>query len=145
MLVKIAPDLDDAQIDAIATVLVEQSVDGVIATNTTVSREAVKGLRHADEAGGLSGAPVREPSNRVIRALRERLPSRFPIVGVGGVMSGEDARAKLDAGADVVQLYTGLVYRGPALVGECARALQTRAASRADAPAGRAKAAARAG
>jgi dihydroorotate dehydrogenase len=128
MLVKIAPDLDDAQIDAIARVLVEQSVDGVIATNTTVSREAVRGLRHADEAGGLSGAPVREPSNRVIRALRERLPSRFPIVGVGGVMSGDDARAKLDAGADLVQLYTGLVYRGPALVGECARAIASRPA-----------------
>ena len=126
MLVKIAPDLDDAQIDAISAVLVEQSVDGVIATNTTVSREAVKGLRHAEEAGGLSGAPVREPSNRVIRALRERLPSRFPIVGVGGVMSGRDALAKLDAGADLVQLYTGLVYRGPALVGECARALKAR-------------------
>jgi dihydroorotate dehydrogenase len=133
MLVKIAPDLDDAQIDAIAAVLVGQGVDGVIATNTTVSRDAVKGLRHADEAGGLSGAPVREPSNRVIRALRERLPSRFPIVGVGGVMSGEDARAKLEAGADLVQLYTGLVYRGPALVGACARALKSHAA----APAGR--------
>ena len=129
MLVKIAPDLDDAQIDAIAGVLVAQSVDGVIATNTTVSRDAVKGLRHGDEAGGLSGAPVREASNRVIRALRERLPSRYPIVGVGGVMSADDARAKLDAGADLVQLYTGLVYRGPALVGECARALKAHAAS----------------
>ena len=122
MLVKIAPDLDDAQIEAIARVLVEQSVDGVIATNTTVSREAVRGLRHADEAGGLSGAPVLESSNRVIRALRELLPSRYPIVGVGGVMSGADARAKLEAGADLVQLYTGLIYRGPTLVGECARA-----------------------
>jgi dihydroorotate dehydrogenase len=122
MLVKIAPDLDDAQIEAIARVLVEQSVDGVIATNTTVSREAVRGLRHADEAGGLSGAPVLESSNRVIRALRALLPSRYPIVGVGGVMTGADARAKLEAGADLVQVYTGLIYRGPALVGECARA-----------------------
>ena len=124
MLVKIAPDLDDAQIEAIARVLVEHSVDGVIATNTTVSREAVRGLRHADEAGGLSGAPVFDASNRVIRALRALLPSRYPIVGVGGVMSGADARAKLDAGADLVQLYTGLIYRGPALVGDCARALR---------------------
>lgn len=135
MLVKIAPDLADAQVEAIARVLVEQSVDGVIATNTTVSRDAVKGLRHADEAGGLSGAPVRAASDRVIRALRALLPSRYPIVGVGGVMSGDDARAKLDAGADVVQLYTGLVYRGPALVGECARALKAHAA--AARPAGR--------
>jgi dihydroorotate dehydrogenase len=124
MLVKIAPDLDDAQVEAIARVLVEQSVDGVIATNTTVSRDAVKGMRHADEAGGLSGAPVRAASDRVIRALRALLPSRYSIVGVGGVMSGADARAKLEAGADVVQLYTGLVYHGPALVGECARALR---------------------
>jgi len=126
MLVKIAPDLDDAQIEAIARVLVEQSVDGVIATNTTVSRVAVAGLPHADEAGGLSGAPVLEASNRVIRALRQLLPPRYPIIGVGGVMSGADARAKLAAGADLVQLYTGLVYRGPALVGECARALRGR-------------------
>ena len=139
MLVKIAPDLDDAQLEAIARVLVEQSVDGVIATNTTVSRDAVKGMRHADEAGGLSGAPVRAASDRVIRALRALLPSRYPIVGVGGVMSGDDARAKLDAGADVVQLYTGLVYRGPALVGECARALKAQAAD-----AGRSRAAGRA-
>jgi dihydroorotate dehydrogenase len=124
MLVKIAPDLDDAQIEAIARVLVGRSIDGVIATNTTVSRDAVAGLRHADEAGGLSGAPVLEPSNRVIRALRELLPPRYPIVGVGGVMSGADARAKLEAGADLVQLYTGLIYAGPRLVGECARAMR---------------------
>ena len=130
MLVKVAPDLDDAQIEAIARVLVGQSVDGVIATNTTVSRDAVAGLAHADEAGGLSGAPVLGPSNRVIRALRALLPSRYPIVGVGGVMSGDDARAKIDAGADLVQLYTGLIYRGPALVGECARALKAHAGAR---------------
>ncbi|HYF58214.1 MAG TPA: quinone-dependent dihydroorotate dehydrogenase [Burkholderiaceae bacterium] len=136
MLVKIAPDLDDAQIEAIARVLVEQSVDGVIATNTTVSREAVKGLPHADEAGGLSGAPVRAASDRVIRALRQLLPPRFPIVGVGGILSGADARAKLEAGADLVQLYTGLIYRGPALVGECARALRDAGAAHASADAG---------
>jgi dihydroorotate dehydrogenase len=130
VLVKIAPDLDDAQIETIARVLVEQRVSGVIATNTTLSREAVRGLPHADEAGGLSGAPVLEPSNRVIRALRALLPPRYPIIGVGGVMSGADARAKLEAGADLVQLYTGLVYRGPALVGECARALRDAAAAR---------------
>jgi dihydroorotate dehydrogenase len=96
----------------------------VIATNTTISREAVAGLPHADEAGGLSGAPVFEPSNRVIRMLRARLPAAYPIVGVGGIMSAADARAKLEAGATLVQLYTGLIYDGPALVGACARALR---------------------
>jgi dihydroorotate dehydrogenase len=94
-----------------------------VATNTTVSRDAVAGLPHADEAGGLSGAPVFEPSNRVIRALRAALPRDYPIIGVGGIMSADDARAKIAAGATLVQLYTGLVYRGPALVGQCARAL----------------------
>lgn len=123
LLVKIAPDLDEAQVDAIAALLVRHGIDGVIATNTTVSRDAVAGLPHAQEAGGLSGAPVREASNRVIRALRARLPAGYPIVGVGGVLSGEDARAKIDAGATLVQLYTGLIYRGPALVRECALAV----------------------
>jgi len=96
----------------------------VIATNTTLSREAVAGHRHATEAGGLSGAPVREASNRVIRLLRAALGPDFPIVGVGGVMSGADAAAKRRAGADVVQVYTGLIYRGPALVREAAMALK---------------------
>ena len=125
---KIAPDLDEAQIDAIATALPRHGFDAVIATNTTLSREAVAGLPHAQEAGGLSGAPVLAASNRVIAALRARLPSDYPIIGVGGVMSGEDARSKIDAGATLVQIYTGLVYRGPALVRECAMALARQAA-----------------
>jgi dihydroorotate dehydrogenase len=83
-------------------------------------------MRHADESGGLSGAPVREASNRVIRWLRAALGPGFPIIGVGGVMSGADARAKIDAGADLVQIYTGLIYRGPELVHECAAALRRR-------------------
>jgi dihydroorotate dehydrogenase len=124
VLLKIAPDLDDEQIEVIAAMLVKHSVDGVIATNTTLSRDAVAGLPHAAEAGGLSGAPVFEASNRVIRALRAALPSRYPIIGVGGVMSGAQARAKIEAGADLIQLYTGLIYRGPALVAECARAVR---------------------
>lgn len=124
VLLKIAPDLDDEQIELIAAMLVKHSVDGVIATNTTLSRDAVAGLPHAAEAGGLSGAPVFEASNRVIRALRAALPSRYPIIGVGGVMSGAQARAKIEAGADLIQLYTGLIYRGPALVAECARAVR---------------------
>ena len=123
MFVKIAPDLDDPQIKLIATTLKHNGVDGVIATNTTISRDAVKGLAHADEAGGLSGRPVFEASNRVIRMLRAELGTAYPIIGVGGVMSGADARAKRAAGADLVQIYTGLIYRGPALVSEAARAL----------------------
>ena len=123
MLLKIAPDLDDAQIARLADALVAHGMDGVIATNTTVSREAVAGLPHAEEAGGLSGAPVAQASNRVIRALRARLPAGFPIVGVGGILSPRDALEKIEAGADLVQLYTGLIYRGPSLPGACARAL----------------------
>lgn len=126
MFVKIAPDLDEAQVDVVAATLRRHGLDGVIATNTTISREAVQGLRHAEETGGLSGRPVAEASNRVIRRLRAALGAGFPIIGVGGVMDAQDARAKLDAGADLVQIYTGLIYRGSALVGEAARALARR-------------------
>lgn len=122
LLVKIAPDLDDAQIDLIAKVLLQRGIDGVIATNTTLARDAVTGMQYASEAGGLSGRPVFEASNRVIRALRERVGPTYPIIGVGGILSGQDAAAKIDAGAQLVQLYTGLIYRGPALVTECVRA-----------------------
>ena len=121
--VKIAPDLDDLQVQLIAATLKHKGIDGVIATNTTISREAVKGLAHADEAGGLSGRPVFEASNQVISMLRAELGAAYPIIGVGGVMSGADARAKRAAGADLVQVYTGLIYRGPGLVSEAARAL----------------------
>lgn len=124
LFLKIAPDLDDTQIDLIAATLVRHGIEGVIATNTTVAREAVAGLAHADESGGLSGRPLAEPSNRVIGRLRAALGAGYPIVGVGGVLSGADARAKLDAGATLVQIYTGLVYRGPALVREAALALR---------------------
>jgi dihydroorotate dehydrogenase len=130
---KIAPDLDDAQIEVIAATLRRYGCDsdgrpndalGVIATNTTLSRDAVAGLPHAAEAGGLSGAPVLDMSNRVIRALRASLGADFPIIGVGGILSGADAVSKIDAGADVVQIYTGLIYKGPALVREAAQAIQ---------------------
>ncbi|MFO1340596.1 MAG: quinone-dependent dihydroorotate dehydrogenase [Burkholderiaceae bacterium] len=126
MFLKIAPDLDDAQIAVIAATLQRHGVDGVIATNTTIARDAVKGLPHAEETGGLSGAPVREASNRVVRALRAALGAGFPIIGVGGVMSAADAQAKREAGADLVQIYTGLIYRGPALVAQAAQALAAR-------------------
>ena len=122
--VKIAPDLDDAQVDVIAATLKRHAMDGVVATNTTLGREAVKGLRHAGEAGGLSGAPVLEASNRVIAQLRAALGKGFPIIGVGGVMSGQDAVSKIKAGADVVQIYTGLIYKGPALVTEAANMIK---------------------
>ena len=124
MFVKIAPDLDEAQVKVIAATLKNNGIDGVIATNTTIGRDAVKGMQHAEEAGGLSGAPVFEASNKVIRQLRAELGSAYPIIGVGGVLSGADAKAKRQAGADLVQVYTGLIYRGPALASECARALR---------------------
>ena len=118
--VKIAPDLDDEQVSVIAATLKRHAMDGVVATNTTLARDAVKGMRHAEETGGLSGAPVLEASNRVISQLRAALGKGFPIIGVGGVMSGADAVSKISAGADVVQIYTGLIYKGPALVTEAA-------------------------
>ena len=126
MAVKIAPDLTEEQIDAIADTLPRHGIDGVIATNTTLSRDAVAGQAHAEEAGGLSGAPVHELSLKVIRRLKGQLGDSLAIIGVGGVLSGEQAREKMAAGADAVQLYTGLIYRGPALVGECVRATAKR-------------------
>ncbi|MBN9096361.1 dihydroorotate dehydrogenase (quinone), partial [Pandoraea pnomenusa] len=122
---KIAPDLDDEQIKVIAGTLTRHGFDGVIATNTTLSREAVAGLPYANETGGLSGRPVFEASNRVIRALAAELGGALPIIGVGGILSGADARAKLDAGASLVQVYSGLIYRGPELVRECVEALRS--------------------
>lgn len=122
--VKIAPDLDEAQVQVIAATLQRHGMDGVIATNTTLSREAVQGLPHAEEAGGLSGAPAFEASNQVIRQLRAALGPGYPIIGVGGIMSGEDAAAKIRAGADVVQIYSGLIYAGPGLVRDAAKAIR---------------------
>jgi dihydroorotate dehydrogenase len=122
--VKIAPDLDEAQVAVIAATLQRHGMDGVVATNTTIGRAAVQGMRHAEETGGLSGAPVLKASNQVIRQLRAALGSRFPIIGVGGIMGPEDAISKIRAGADVVQIYTGLIYEGPALVARTARALK---------------------
>jgi len=120
--IKIAPDLDQAQIDEMAGLFRTHRIDGIIATNTTLSRQGVEGLPHADEAGGLSGAPVREKSTAVLAAMHRALAGEIPLIGVGGILSGEDARAKLAAGASLVQIYSGLIYRGPALVAEAARA-----------------------
>ena len=121
--VKIAPDLDTVAVDSIARILVRHGIDGVIATNTTLARDRVAGLAHADEAGGLSGAPLRERATTVLRVLADVLDGALPIIGVGGIMSAEDAREKIRAGATLVQLYTGLIYRGPELVAECVRGL----------------------
>ena len=126
LFIKIAPDLDARQITLIAKALVRHAMDGVVATNTTLAREAVRGMRHAQETGGLSGAPVRESSNQVIRQLRASLGMTYPIIGVGGVMSAQDALGKIDAGASLVQIYTGLVYQGPDLIRRAATAIRDR-------------------
>ena len=122
MALKIAPDLDDAQITNIADALRRHRIDAVIATNTTLSREGVEGLPHAEETGGLSGAPVFEKSTAVVRALSKALAGELPIIAAGGITDGAKAKAKLDAGAALVQIYSGLIYRGPDLIRECVSA-----------------------
>ncbi|GAB2182106.1 quinone-dependent dihydroorotate dehydrogenase [Denitratisoma sp. agr-D3] len=122
MALKIAPDLDEAQITNIADALRRHRIDAVIATNTTLSRDGVEGLPHAEETGGLSGAPVYEKSTAVVRALATKLAGELPIIAAGGITDGAKAKAKLDAGASLVQLYSGLIYRGPDLIKECINA-----------------------
>jgi dihydroorotate dehydrogenase len=121
---KIAPDVDADQIRNIGAALIRHGIDGVIATNTTLNRRDVEGMKHASQQGGLSGAPVFDLSNIVIRALKQEVGDAVPIIGVGGILRGQDAKAKIAAGAQLVQLYSGLIYRGPALVRECADALR---------------------
>ncbi|KZN33272.1 quinone-dependent dihydroorotate dehydrogenase [Pseudoalteromonas luteoviolacea] len=116
MLVKIAPDVDAVQLTQISESLVNNRIDGVIATNTTLAREAVQGLEHAEEAGGLSGRPVREKSTHVVSELKRLTDGKLPIIGVGGIDSAEAAQEKLNAGADLVQVYTGFIYEGPQLI-----------------------------
>ena len=126
MLVKVAPDLSDDDVEASSRVLAELGVDGVIATNTTTSRMAVQDHPLSGQTGGLSGAPLMDKSTTVLRMLRTRLPESIPLVGVGGILSGADAVKKMAAGASLVQCYTGLVYRGPGLIGECVEAIRRR-------------------
>jgi dihydroorotate dehydrogenase len=126
LVLKVSPDIDDAAIDDIAEVVRRERADGLIATNTTVSREGIAALAHGAEEGGVSGAPLTVPSTEVLRKFSSRLKNEVPLIGVGGIMSGADARAKFDAGASLVQIYSGLVYRGPGLVAECVRAYETR-------------------
>ena len=123
MTLKIAPDLTEPQVIEIANLLMQHKIDGVIATNTTLSRDAVKGMKNAEETGGLSGAPVHNQSTIVIQQLSKQLQGALPIIGVGGILSGADAVEKIAAGASLVQVYSGLIYKGPALVREIAKTL----------------------
>ena len=126
LVLKISPDLDDAAIADVADVTLRERPDGIIATNTTVSRTGVAALPHGNEEGGLSGAPLTARATEVLRKLSVLLKSEIPLIGCGGIMSGSDARARFDAGASLVQLYSGLVYRGPGLIRECVRAYEAR-------------------
>ena len=125
LVLKIAPDLDQEQVETIAALLIQNGIDGVIATNTTISRDQVVDLPYGNEAGGLSGAPLAARSNEVIKQLFQALHGRVPIIGVGGILGTEDALQKFDAGASLVQLYTGLIYRGPRLIHEICRSLNS--------------------
>lgn len=120
--IKISPDLEPAHLQSLSRVFVEEKLEGVIATNTTLSRRHTEGLRHGGESGGLSGAPLTERSTALIADLAKALDGALPIIGAGGIMDGHDAVEKLRAGATLVQLYSGLIYRGPALVRECVEA-----------------------
>ena len=122
--VKIAPDVADASLPQIADQLVEHRMDAVIATNTTTERGNVRGIRHADEAGGLSGRPLMQRATQVVHLLASHLQGTLPIIGVGGIMRGSDAVEKIQAGASLVQLYTGFIYSGPDLVAECVKAIR---------------------
>ena len=122
--VKIAPDMTESEVDTVAATLVECEMDGVIATNTTLSRDGVEGAEHGGEAGGLSGAPVEALSTLTIQRLVSALEGRLPVIGVGGILDGCSAAEKLRAGASLVQVYSGFIYRGPELVGECVDSLR---------------------
>lgn len=123
--VKLAPDMDESAVQAIAAILLRHKVDGVIATNTTLDRERVQGSPYALEAGGLSGLPLRDKSTATVRSLRAALGDAIPIIGVGGILSGADARDKIQAGASLLQIYTGFIYRGPALIADIIDALRS--------------------
>ena len=124
LLVKVAPDLDDEQIEAIAQLALKHAVDGLIATNTTIGREEIAGHKHAGEMGGLSGRPLFARSTEVLRKLSAALGGKVALIGVGGIVNGADAHAKIAAGASLVQVYTGFIYRGPALIAQARRALR---------------------
>ncbi|HTC25585.1 quinone-dependent dihydroorotate dehydrogenase [Dyella sp.] len=126
MLLKIAPDLTEAELDSIAEVLIAANVDGVICTNTTIDHSAVADDPHGHETGGLSGKPLFLRSTEVVRGMKQRLGDRVGIVGVGGILEGDDAAEKMEAGASLVQIYSGLIYHGPSLIGECVNEIRRR-------------------
>ena len=126
MLLKIAPDLSESELDAIAEVLLAARIDGLICTNTTIDRSAVAGVPHAEEAGGLSGKPLLGKATAVLRGMAARLDGKIPLIGAGGILAGADAATKIDAGASLVQFYSGMVYRGPELIRECVEAIRAR-------------------
>ena len=131
LLVKIAPDLTLEEVEIMASVFKSQEIDGVIATNTTIARSAVAGMTHGDEMGGLSGRPVRESSTRVLRELHAALDGSLPLIGVGGIDDAASAAEKIQAGASLVQIYTGFIYQGPGVIAKAAAGIaQARAASR---------------
>lgn len=121
--IKIAPDMTDEEIALVGEAVFQAGMDAIIATNTTLGRDGVAGLAHADEAGGLSGAPVRDKSTHTVRVLAETLSGRLPIIAVGGITEGRHAAEKIEAGASLVQLYTGFIYRGPALIRQAVDAI----------------------
>ena len=124
LVIKVAPDLEDDQIPEIAEVVVRNEFDGVIATNTTITRDTVKGMQHANEQGGLSGAPVKDMANHVLTEFRAVLPPEMALIGTGGITNGKDAARKMQLGANLVQFYTGFVYKGPDLVIDCLNAIE---------------------
>ncbi|HEY4349713.1 MAG TPA: dihydroorotate dehydrogenase (quinone), partial [Paraburkholderia sp.] len=126
MLVKIAPDLGEAELDGIAEVALAQRVDGLICTNTTIDRSVIAGAPYAEETGGLSGKPLFKKATNVLRGIATRVEGKIPLIGVGGIVRGDDAAEKFAAGASLVQFYTGMIYRGPALIGECVEAIRRR-------------------
>lgn len=126
MLLKIAPDLSDVELDGIAEVLLDSGIDGVICTNTTIDRNPIEGAQHAEETGGLSGKPLFQKATSILRKMVDRIGRKIPVVGVGGILSGADAATKVDAGASLVQFYTGMVYRGPNLIEECVESIRKR-------------------
>jgi dihydroorotate dehydrogenase len=121
--IKIAPDMSDEETIEVARALVEAGMDAVIATNTTLSRDGVKGLEWGDEAGGLSGAPVRDKSTHIVQVLADELAGRLPIIAVGGITEGRHAAEKIAAGASLVQIYSGFIYKGPALIRQAVDAI----------------------
>lgn len=124
MLVKIAPDLSEAELDAMTLAFLDQGVDGVICTNTSIDHAAVASSRHANEQGGLSGRPLFKHATEILAGLRMRVGDALPLMGVGGILDGSDAADKIRAGASLVQMYSGLIYRGPELIGECVREIE---------------------